>query len=84
VKKFKTGLDSSLRKFLKCLKQGAGVSLGSSITATRLIKFCMYKLAVVDQIKFQIMQQEFTFLTSCWKMHDGIMDPWLLFVINGA
>jgi hypothetical protein len=84
MKKFKTGLDSSLHKFLKCLRQGNGVSLGSSFTAISLIKFCKYKLAVVDQVKFQIMQQEFTIQTSCCKMHDGIMDPQVLFTINGA
>jgi hypothetical protein len=84
VQDIQPGLDGSPRKSLKCLAQETGVSLGSSLTAIGLIKFCLYKLAVVDQFKHHIMQQEFAFVISCRKKHDGVMEPQLLFIINGA
>jgi hypothetical protein len=39
------------RKSLGHLAQETGVSLGSAVTATKLIKFCPYKITVVHEVK---------------------------------
>jgi hypothetical protein len=73
----------SLRKSLRRLAQETGVSLGSPFIATKLIKFRPYKIRVVHELKQQDYAARIRFFN--WllqNVHDGIVDPQLLFMTD--
>jgi hypothetical protein len=70
---------------LRCLAQETGVSLGSASTASKLIKFCPYKIPVVHELKQPDFAARIRFCN--WllqNVHDGIVDPQLLFMTDEA
>jgi hypothetical protein len=78
-------LQVSPRKSLRRLAQETGVSLGSALTATKLIKFRPYKITVVHELKqpaFSVIIRFCNWLLQ--NVHHGIVDPQLLFMTDEA
>ncbi|PNF37420.1 hypothetical protein B7P43_G16027 [Cryptotermes secundus] len=85
VKDIQARLQISPRKSLRRLAQETGVSLGSARTATKLIKFRPYKVTVVHELKEPDHAARIRFCN--WllqNVHDGIVDPQLLFMTDEA
>ena len=85
VQDIQARLQISPRKSLRRLAQETGVSLGSARTATKLIKFRPYKVTVVHELKQPDHAARIRFCN--WllqNVHDGIVDPQLLFMTDEA
>jgi hypothetical protein len=78
-------LEISPRKSLRRLSQETDVSVGSASTAVRLIKFRPYKVRFVHELKPVDAPQRIRFCNWMLKnMHDGLVDPQLLFITDEA
>jgi hypothetical protein len=78
-------LEISPRKSLRRLSQQIGVSVGSASRATKLIKFRLYRVRVVHELKPVDTPQRIRFCNWMLKnVHDGLIDPQLLFITDEA
>jgi hypothetical protein len=78
-------LENSPRKSLRWLSQQIGVSVGSASRATKLIKFRPYTVRVVYELKPVDAPQRIRFCNWMLKnVHDGLVDPQLLFIADEA
>jgi hypothetical protein len=78
-------LEISPRKSLNRLSQETDVSVGSASKATILIKFRPYRVRVVHELKPVYAPQRIRFCNRMLKnVHDGLVDPQLLFIANKA
>jgi hypothetical protein len=74
--------ENSPRKYLRRLAQQSGVSVGSAWTATQLLHIRPYNSTVVPGIKPVNYEKERCFVIS--HVHDGLIDPKLTFLTDGA
>jgi transposase len=72
-------------KSLRRLSQETGVSIGSASKATKLIKFRPYRVRVLHDLKPADAPQRIWFCNWMQKnVHNGLVDPQLLFITNEA
>jgi hypothetical protein len=78
-------LEISPRKSLRWFSQKTGVSIGCASKATKLTKFRPYRIRVVHAFKPVDAPQRIRFCNWMLKnMHDGLVDPQLLFITDEA
>ncbi|PNF32668.1 hypothetical protein B7P43_G13122 [Cryptotermes secundus] len=83
IRAIEAQIQISPRKPLRRLAQKTGVSLGSAFTGTNLIKFCLYKITVVHELKQPDYAAKIRFCK--WllqNVHVGIVDAQLLFMTD--
>jgi hypothetical protein len=78
-------LEISPRKSLRRLSQETGVPVGSVSKETKLITFRPYRVRVVHELKPVDAPQSIRFCKWMLKnVHDGLVDPQLLFITDEA
>jgi hypothetical protein len=85
VRDIRTQLEIIPCKSLRSLAQETDILLGSAFTGTGIIHFHPYKITVVLELKQPDCASRICFRN--WllqNVHDGLMDPQLLFVTDEA